>query len=354
MSVGLEERMGVMKRAALSILAVAAALAGLAGQASAQTVLRVANWLPPKHPLIAEIITPWTEQVKEATKGRVVMQVLPSPLGPPPAHFDFAVNGVADVTYGVHNYTPGRFVATMLAELPFWSDKSETLSVAYWRVHQKYLDKANEHKGTKLLGVFTHGPGHLWTKGRNLKDMASIKGSKIRIGGGFAQEAAKALQLVPIQAPVTQAFEILSGGVADGIQFPAESVTAFKIDPVLDQGLIVPGGLYNVSFFVVMNEAKWKALPADDQAAILSVSGEKLAKLAGQIWDKADAGSYRIMAEKGKMTLVRPDGAQLSAMKAALAPYVETAMKQIGARDIDARAAYDALKAEIKAVEAGK
>ena len=42
-------------------------------------------------------------------------------------------------------------------------------------------------------GVFTHGPGHLWTRGRNLKDMASIKGSKIRIGGGFSQEAAKDL-----------------------------------------------------------------------------------------------------------------------------------------------------------------
>src|SRR5687767_10369718 len=75
------ERMGGM-RGALSILAVAASLTGLVAQASAQTVLRVANWLPPKHPLIAEIITPWTEQVKEVTKGRVVMQVLPAPLGP--------------------------------------------------------------------------------------------------------------------------------------------------------------------------------------------------------------------------------------------------------------------------------
>ncbi len=341
-------------RIALGILAIVTGAFGFAASASAQTVLRVANWLPPKHPLIAEIITPWTEQVKEATKGRVVMQVLPSPLGPPPAHFDFAVNGVADVTYGVHNYTPGRFVATTLAELPFLADKSEVLSVAYWRTHQKLLDKADEHRGTKLLSVFTHGPGQLWTRGRNLKDMASIKGSKIRIGGGFAQEVAKALQLVPIQAPVTQAYEILSGGVADGIQFPAESVTAFKIDPVLDQGLIVPGGLYNVSFFVVMNEAKWKALPPEDQAAILSVSGEKLAKLAGQIWDKADAGGYRIMAEKGKMALVHPEVAQLDAIRAALAPYTETALKQIAAKGIDAQAAYEALKDEIEAVEAGK
>jgi TRAP-type C4-dicarboxylate transport system substrate-binding protein len=342
-------------RRAFSILAVAAGLAGLvAVEASAQTVLRVANWLPPKHPLIAEIITPWAKQVEEATKGRVKMQILPAPLGPPPAHFDFAVNGVADVTYGVHNYTPGRFVVTQLAELPFWSDRSEVLSVAYWRVHQKFLDKANEHKGAKLLAVFTHGPGHLWTRGRNLKDMASIKGSKIRIGGGFSQEAAKALELVPIQAPVTQAYEMLSGGIADGIQFPAESVTAFKIDPVLDQGLIVPGGLYTASFFVVMNEAKWKALSPEDQAAIESVSGEKLAKLAGQIWDKADASGYKIMADKGKITLVRPDGPQLAAIKTALEPFIQTQLKLMDAKGVDGKAAFEALKAEIAAIEAGK
>src|SRR5690606_10843870 len=106
---GQKERTGDMKRAALGILAIAASLTGFATHASAQTTLRVANWLPPKHPLIAEIITPWTKEVEKATEGRVKMQILTSPLGPPPAHFDFAVNGVADVTYGVHNYTPGRF-----------------------------------------------------------------------------------------------------------------------------------------------------------------------------------------------------------------------------------------------------
>ena len=42
--------MGVMRRVAFSALAMAAALAGFVAQASAQTVLRVANWLPPKHP----------------------------------------------------------------------------------------------------------------------------------------------------------------------------------------------------------------------------------------------------------------------------------------------------------------
>lgn len=342
-----------MTRTLFGALFLAAGLAAATAPASAQTVLRVANWLPPQHPLFAQIIKPWTEQVKEATDGRVVMEVLDAPLGPPPAHFDFAVNGVADVTYGVHNYTPGRFGVTTIAELPFLSDKSEWLSVAYWRIHQEYLDKADEHRGTHLLTVFTHGPGQLWTRGRDLSSMSSIRGSKIRIGGGFAQEVAKALDLVPIQAPVTKAYEVLSSGVADGIEFPAESITAFKVNEVLDQGLIAPGGLYNVSFFVVINSAKWDSLSKEDQDAITSVSGEKLARLAGQVWDRADADAFDVMKKGGSMKLVHPQGAELAEIEAALKPYTEEALKQISAKGIDAPAVYEALKAEIAEVRAG-
>ena len=37
---------------------------------------------------------------------------------------------------------------------------------------------------------------------------------------------------------------------------------------VLKHTTFVPGGLYNVTFALVMNEAKWKAISPADQAAI--------------------------------------------------------------------------------------
>jgi TRAP-type C4-dicarboxylate transport system substrate-binding protein len=332
---------------------VAASLAAIALPASAQTTLRVANWLPTQHPLFAEIIKPWTEQVEKVTEGRVVMEVIEAPLGPPAAHFDFAVNGIADVTYGVHNYTPGRFTATLLAELPFQCEKSEYLSVAYWRIHQRYLARLDEHRGTKLLTVFTHGPGQLWARDRDLTTMGSMQGSKIRIGGGFAQEAAKALGVVPIQAPVTQTYELLAGGAVDGVEFPIESITAFKVDEVLDQGLIVPGGLYTVSMFVVMNEASWSSLSKEDQDAILSVSGERLARSAGKVWDKADAIALDAIEREGRITLATPDADQMAAIEAALQPYVAQTLQQVAAQGIDAKAAYRALQREIAAVKDG-
>lgn len=334
-------------------LLAAAVLCFAGSSAEAQTTLRVANWLPPSHPLIAKIIRPWTEEVTKVTEGRVKMQVLDAPLGPPPAHFDFAVNRVADVTYGVHNYTPGRFVATELPEFPFLANKSEHLSVAYHRVHEKFLAKANEHAGTKVLSVFTHGPGQLFTRKYDVSNVDKIRGAKIRIGGGVAQSVASALGMVPVQVPVTQAYEILSQGVADGIQFPAESVPFFKINNVVDTGLVVDGGLYNVSFYVVINQAAWDGLSKQDQDAILSVSGEKLALKAGQEWDAADAAGYKTM-ESTNIKIVRPDAANMARLRELLQPVIDSKLEAIAKKGVDAKAAYAALQEELKKVQAGK
>lgn len=335
-----------------AILVVATALLSAAPPLHAQTVLRLSNWLPPQHPLFEQTIKPWTEQVTKATEGRVVIQVLAAPLGPPAAHFDFAANGVTDVTFGIHSYTPGRFTATLLAELPFQTESAEYLSVAYWRVHQRYLAKANEHRGTKLLAIFTHGPGHLWTRDRDSSSMHSMRGSKIRVAGGFAQDVAKALGVIPIQAPVTEVYQVLSGGIADGIEFPAESISSFNLTAVLDQGLLVPGGLYNVSMFLVANANQWNKLSKRDQDSIMSVSGEQLARAAGRTWDRADADALASMQKSGKIELVTPSKQHMTAIRRALEPYVTKTLQLISAKGIDARAARQALQKEVAAMKA--
>jgi integrase len=83
-------------RSLITTVAIVAAIACTRPE-PVQTVLRVANFLPVQHPLFADVIKPWTEQVARVTRGRVLTQIVAAPLGPP----DFAVAGVADVTYGV-------------------------------------------------------------------------------------------------------------------------------------------------------------------------------------------------------------------------------------------------------------
>ena len=312
----------------------------------AETTLRMASWLPPQHPWVLDIMVPWIEKVKIATEGRVKIELLSAPIGPPPAHFNFAVKGIADITYGVHNYTTGRFSSTQIAELPFLSNSSEVLSVAWQRVYERELLHLDEHKGTHLLGVFTHGPGQLWFN-KKYESLENIKGLKVRIGGGISQNSAKALGFVPLQAPVTKAYELLSGGVADGIQLPSESISFFKLDRIIKQGFIFDGGLYNVSMFLVMNKKKWNKLSQDDQKAINSVSGEALAKMAGKAWDKADDKGIDASLKNGIILKKLSEDDKIIVTQL-LTPIIENTLEKISKqKNIDAKNIYLKLLNEI-------
>ena len=312
----------------------------------AETTLRMASWLPPQHPWVLDIMVPWIEKVKIATEGRVRIELLSAPIGPPPAHFNFAVKGIADITYGVHNYTTGRFSSTQIAELPFLSNSSEVLSVAWQRIYERELLHLDEHKGTHLLGVFTHGPGQLWFN-KKYESLDNIKGLKVRIGGGIAQSSSKALGLVPLQAPVTKAYELLSGGVADGIQLPSESISFFKLDRIIKQGFIFDGGLYNVSMFLVMNKKKWDKLSQDDQKAINSVSGEALAKMAGKAWDKADDKGIDASLKNGIILKKLSEDDKIIVTQL-LTPIIENTLEKISKqKNIDAKNIYLKLLNEI-------
>jgi TRAP-type C4-dicarboxylate transport system substrate-binding protein len=89
--------------------------------------------------------------------------------------------------------------------------------------------------------------------------------------------------VVPFFAPAPKAYEVFSKGVADGIFFPAESITSFKIDKVIKYALKIPGGLYRSSNFLIMNNAIWDGLSKANQMALDSVSGKNLAHLMGQV-----------------------------------------------------------------------
>ena len=330
-----------------SISALTVAVSMLASAAQAETVLTVANWLPPSHPLVSEVIVPLTEEIAEATNGEVTANILPAPLGPPAAHFDFAVNGVADITFGVQGYNAGRFKTTNIAEIPFLADSAEASSVAYWRTWDAMLKDAGEYDDVKVLAVFTHGPGEIFLKEGDASSVDLLDGQKLRVGGGIVHEVASTLGAVPVEGPSSKAYELLSQGVADGILFPYESVSFFKLIPQLDVGVSVPGGLYNTSFYIVMNKAKFESLTPEQQAAIDSVTGEALARKAGQMWDRVDAAGLAAM--EGEITVTPATEEQMAAWSESLQPIIDAEIAEVSETGVDGQAAYDMMLAEIAA-----
>lgn len=315
--------------------------------AQAQTTLTVSSWLPPSHIITKDMLMGWAAQVEKETQGRVKFRLLPKAVASPPGTFDAIRDGLADVSISVHGYTPGRFPMTKMAEFPFIGDSSEAISVAYWRVYNKHMAKLDEHKGIVMLGLMTHGPGQIYMTKQPVTKLADLHNQKIRVGGGLVVDITKAIGAVPLLKPASETFEILKSGIADGIFFPKDSVPAFKLVPLINHMTVVPGGLYNVSFWLGMNEAKWKSLPKADQDAILKVSGENFARMAGKVWDKEDdAGLKAMQADK---VIVRNASPELVAeIKAKTDPLEKAWYDEAKAKGIDGAAVMAEFRAEIK------
>ena len=109
----------------LGLGALAAGLMLGAGVASAQVTLNASGWVPPSHPLVADVMMPFCKDVETETKGGVKCNLLAKAVVAPPQTFDAIKDGLADISFTVHGYTPGRFPLTEVAEFPFLGDTSE-------------------------------------------------------------------------------------------------------------------------------------------------------------------------------------------------------------------------------------
>ena len=204
----------------------------------------------------------------------------------------------------------------------------------------------------KLLGVWTHGPGQMFLVKKPVTSVADLAGMKIRTGGGIAEAAAKALGASPFVKPAPESYELLTAGIADGTFFPLESIKSFNLDKVVHYATFFPGGFYSSSFGFFMNQEKWDKLPKPDQDAILSVSGEVLARLAGKAWDAADKVGLDAMKAAG-VQITEANPAFVADVRRLTAPLVQDWIKSANAKGVDGAKAYAEFHDELTKVAAG-
>jgi TRAP-type transport system periplasmic protein len=316
-------------------LSMAFMVAAIATPASAQTVLTVSNWTGPGQTLA---VREWCDLLEKNSSGKVKCNILPRPVSAPPGSFDAVANGIADVSLTVHGYTPNRFVLTQMAEFPFLGDSAEAISLAYNKVASKYPQFAQEHRGVRVLGYFTHGPGMIFNTKKPVAKLSDFEGLKLRVGGGMVNEIAKAVNMNVTLKPASEAYELVSGGVMDGTLFPAESIDAYKLDKVIKHATAFPGGFYNISWVFMMNPARYEKLSVDEKKAVDSVSGEVVARIFGRQWDKLDRNGRAAM-QVANIQVTNADPKFVADVKARTLP-----LEQKWAKDAEARGVKEPVK----------
>jgi len=331
------------------LAAAALVCAAFAAPAYAQVTLTFSSWVPPTHHLTVWQAN-WAADVEKATAGRVKFQSLPKAPAAPPGTFDAVRDGLVDLSYVTASYTPARHILPLMAELPGMADTAEVNSVAYSRIHWKHFQKYGEYKGVHLLAVFTHGPGQMFTK-KPINGINDIKGLKIRTGGGIAEAVANAIGASAFVKPAPESYELLNSGVADGVFFPFESIASFKLDTVLQQATVFPGGMYSSAFGFFMNEDKWNKIPKQDQEIINQHSYEYAARSNGKSWDAADQKGIEAL-KKANVKIVQADPAFVSEVRKLSAPIIDDWIKKAGAKGVDAKGTLEEFRAEIRKLSA--
>ncbi len=333
----------------IKTFAAAAAAALISTAASAADVtLTISSWAPPTHGINAKMWPGLIKMIEDATDGRVTGEVKLG-LAPPPAQMDLVLDGAADMTIIFHGYQAGRFVTTKLIELPGYEGNAEAASVAYWRAYEKYLSKANEHRGVKVIAMHTHGPAYVHSA-RKITRLSEIAGLKLRVPGGVGGDVGAALGATGIKVPAPKVYETLASKAADGVVMPLESRKGFKLTEVAPNLYMIPGGLYRGSFAILMNQEVWDGLPDDvKQALEEKVVGEPASRFLGSVWDQMDEEGLAVTKAAPDNAIHQASAEDIAAYKPIAEKIIADVLAEVEAKGVDAAAAYEMIKAEMAA-----
>lgn len=323
---------------------IAAALAlGLAGAAQAQQKIemKLAYFVVDPHAMSQWLIR-WADQLEKGSGGRISVKRFPAAqMGPTPQHYDFARTGQADAVWFLHGGTPGRFPLTEIVNLPFMVGSAEvgTKVLNDAELRSKYLDA--EHKGVKLLMLFTHQPGGPHTTKKAIRTLDDFKGMRLRFASPTVRELVAALGATPVGVPPTEIAEQLQKGTIDGtfIDYGGAGI-AFKLGGTVKYSTELYA--YVTSFGLSMNEDFWNKLPPDLQKLVTDTTTGKEAEI-GRAWDGLDVPGKKALMDAGGEA-IRFSAADNARVRAVGAEVAEKTIQGHEAKGLPARAVYNMMR----------
>ena len=310
--------------------AAATLAAGLALPATA-TELKFANFTPPFHTINASVIEVLNSEVSNATGGALTVRGYHGgELGAGPAEqYVRVVQGVADIAWGLPGYTSSQFPKSMIVELPNAIPLDMPGYEAIWRAYDSF---ASEYPGTKPLAIWTSEPNIFIMKDREIRTPADMQGLKIRVAGSTMADVATALGATPVQMPINEVYNALQTGLIDGVITGASTLSDFKLDEVANS-YTLGANIGRGSFYAVMNQAAYDALPDDQKAAIDAVAGVPLSKSAEDAWNATANAALDAARAAGDNTVIDLTPEEAQAFADAVAAVTNAYVDSVGGAD---------------------
>lgn len=289
-----------MKSISLTLFAGALLVSGLTitQPVAAETEILFNRFVPAKHPFNVGMFIPWAKDVERVTNGSVKVKFTEKSLAPPPKQWNMVSKGIADAAMLANNFESGRLKLPNIAQVPFGASLAEKRGLAMWRTHVKFLAKANEYKGMKLLGQWTISAANILAD-KPITKISDLKNYKIWAINGIPNKMMKNMGSVVVSVPGVKMFNVVSKGIVKGSVTSEYTLMVFKLMPYIKHITTIPGGFQSNNFSFLFSKKKWDGLSTSEKEGITSISGDTIAINAGKRVDFLDKKARGLAKKKG-------------------------------------------------------
>ena len=311
--------------------------------------LSVATFVPPKHATNTILFDWFGKELEARSGGSLTMKLYPAgQLGAGPVQqYKRAVEGVADITFGLQAYTPALFPKTMLIIPPGKAANSMQGTERLLSVFEEHL--ADEYEDVKLLGVFTVA-GAAWAATKDVSTLAGLSGAKMVPYAAMTTPIIEALGATPVQMPVTEMYTSLSTGTIDATTVGYSNMTPPWNFWDVSSHLVENVPVQFAVFFVVMNKERYMDLSDAHRAIIDDLAGEAFSRKGAEAFTAVETRALGMLEGADQManvTRVSVSDAERARMDAAVSQGLDAIFADYERRGIaDARAIYDAINAD--------
>ncbi len=245
------------------------------------------------------IIDNFLEDIAEVTDGRVQF-VDPEVVNrDPDAQYDLVMSGDVDAAYVLNDRLRVSHPLLKLPMQPLLGGSAEQTAVSLWRLHDEYLSETPYFDEAHILGFVAAPAAHIWREeaepvradediiDKNVYPVPYFQDLDVRGPAVLRENVANWMVEYEAQNTAPPTF-FLAHGAARALGIWTNDVMVTEVDY----------GVYTPTYTVILSDEAWAEISPEDQAAIMSVSGERLASRSAS-WDAFDNGFRADMLANG-------------------------------------------------------
>lgn len=257
---------------------------------------------------VTEVLIP---KLEEYSNGTLVIKHFPdNQLGNDEQSFAMTQTGECDIAVGSTSSVAVTYNDLYVYDVPFmFLNKKEVYDIGFNGEAGKQILDGFSTVGVKGLAFWENGFRNITTNNKDIASVADLKGLKIRTMANEIHLAAwSAMGANPTPMAFGELFTAMQQGTVDGQENPLGIITGNKFEEI-EKFCTLTEHVYT-PYYVVMNQAKWDSLTAEQQDALTRAIAETTTRqyeLSQQYEDtavetmKAAGCAVRTLSDEEKM-----------------------------------------------------